>query len=368
MSNIDNFIKELLQEQEARTAGSIYNDLLVPYFLFFFSAGKGNASNGCAGTYLVSGYTREDGTEVRGYMRTCGAAHAGNSHISENKKNETYKQNNEENDWYNVELDEIDRLLYKDIKEYSNMLQDGSVLEGRVEKFGDNKLSVMEALQKEAAQADRGNEQLPAKEYYKIALDLAENPEKVVSNERNHIYKSGNLPESINQKVVFDKIAQGLKIDANNPNNIEVFKNTTVVVPRENSPIVQLIKKSPITKKMIIDNYENIVNNKKTVNTSTTFLFGDSISEKMLFSILNKVDIKNMKQNSDGSISFIISDFYDFDYMKHRKGEGLKYSIIVEANNRAASQQEKRRLTPYVLYIPVVLTKEELKELLRVEF
>ncbi len=33
MSNIDNFIKELLQEQEARTAGSIYNDLLVPYFL-----------------------------------------------------------------------------------------------------------------------------------------------------------------------------------------------------------------------------------------------------------------------------------------------------------------------------------------------
>ena len=243
------------------------------------------------------------------------------------------------------------------------MLQDGSVLEGRVEKFGDNKLSGMEALQKELAQVDFGNKEFPAKDYYKIALDLAENPEKVVSNERNHIYKSGNLPESINQKVVFDKIAQGLKIDANNPNNIEVFKNTTVVVPRENSPIVQLIKKSPITKKMIIDNYENIVNNKKTVNTSTTFLFGDSISEKMLFSILNKVDIKNMKQNSDGSISFIISDFYDFDYLKHNKGENFVYKNIVEANNRAASQQEKRRLKPYILYIPVVLTKEELLEI-----
>ncbi len=32
MSNIDDFINELLQEQEARIAGSIYNDLLVPYF------------------------------------------------------------------------------------------------------------------------------------------------------------------------------------------------------------------------------------------------------------------------------------------------------------------------------------------------
>ena len=366
MSNLDDYVQELLQESERKIAMEIYNNILVPYFTQNASSQNAGVSE-CAGTYPVSGYTREDGTEVRGYMRTCGAAHAGNAQSGERRK-ETYKQNNEENDWHNVELDEIDRLLYKDIKEYSNMLQDGSVLEGRVEKFGDNKLSGMEALQKEAAQADRGNEQLPAKEYYKIALDLADNPDKVVSDERNHIYKAGDLPDSINQKIVFDKIAQGLKIDANNPNNIEVFKDTTVVVPRENSPVVQLIKISPITKKIIIDNYKNIVNNKKTVNTSVTFSFERSNVAMNLFGTLNKVDIKNMKQNSDGSISFIISDFYDFDYMKHRKGEGLKYSIIVEANNRAASQQEKRRLKPYVLYIPVVLKKEELKELLRVEF
>ena len=222
-------------------------------------------------------------------------------------------------------------------------------------------------MQKDLAQLDAANEQAPAKDYYKIALDLAENPEKVVSNERNHIYKSGNLPESINQKVVFDKIAQGLKIDANNPNNIELFKNTTVVVPKENSPIVQLIKISPITKKMIIDNYKNIVNNKKTVNTSITFPFERSNVALNLFGTLNKVDIKNMRHNSDGSISFIISDFYDFDNMKHHKGENFVYKNIVNANNRAASQQEKKRLKPYVLYIPIVLTKEELNELLRVK-
>ena len=368
MSNIDDFINELLQKQEERIAGSIYNELLVPYFLQKRSAGNGNSVNGCAGTYPVSGYTREDGTEVRGYMRTCGAAHAGNSQSNKNVKKETYKQNNEENDWHNVELDEIDRLLYKDIADYANMLQSGSVLEGRVEKIGDNKLSVVEAVQKDLTQLEAGNEQLPAKDYYKIALDLAENPEKVVSDERNHIYKSGNLPESINQKVVFDKIAQGLIIDANHPNNIELFKNTTVVVPKENSPIVQLIKISPITKKMIVDNYKNIVNNKKTVNTSITFPFERSNVAMNLFGTLNKVDIKNMRHNSDGSISFIISDFYDFDYIKHHKGEGFWYSNMVDANNRAVNQQSKKRLKPYVLYIPIVLTKEELNELLRVKF
>ena len=50
MSNIDDFINELLQEQEERIAGSIYNDLLVPYFSQRQSVGKGDAVNGCAGT------------------------------------------------------------------------------------------------------------------------------------------------------------------------------------------------------------------------------------------------------------------------------------------------------------------------------
>lgn len=35
------------------------------------------SSSGCAGSYEVSGYTRDDGTKVSGYTRTCGAKHAG---------------------------------------------------------------------------------------------------------------------------------------------------------------------------------------------------------------------------------------------------------------------------------------------------
>lgn len=33
------------------------------------------SSSGCVGSYPVSGYTRDDGTKVSGYVRTCGAAH-----------------------------------------------------------------------------------------------------------------------------------------------------------------------------------------------------------------------------------------------------------------------------------------------------
>lgn len=40
----------------------------------------------CAGTYQVSGYTREDGTKVASYSRTCGAKHLGNQKASEKYK------------------------------------------------------------------------------------------------------------------------------------------------------------------------------------------------------------------------------------------------------------------------------------------
>ena len=38
-----------------------------------------HTQKGCVGSYSVSGYTRSDGTEVKGYTRTCGAKHAGMS-------------------------------------------------------------------------------------------------------------------------------------------------------------------------------------------------------------------------------------------------------------------------------------------------
>lgn len=38
-----------------------------------------SSQKGCVGSYQVSGYKRADGTEVKGYTRTCGAKHSGMS-------------------------------------------------------------------------------------------------------------------------------------------------------------------------------------------------------------------------------------------------------------------------------------------------
>ena len=43
-------------------------------------------SSNCIGSYSVSGYTREDGTKVAGYTRTCGAKHENGQKPSEKYK------------------------------------------------------------------------------------------------------------------------------------------------------------------------------------------------------------------------------------------------------------------------------------------
>lgn len=50
-----------------------------------------NSQKGCVGSYSVSGYTRADGTEVKGYTRTCGAKHAGMSQEERLAGQEKYK-------------------------------------------------------------------------------------------------------------------------------------------------------------------------------------------------------------------------------------------------------------------------------------
>jgi len=64
-----------------------------------------------------------------------------------------------------------------------------------------------EISQKAAAKHLPWDKILTLKDYYKIALELSDNPNDVVSNERNHICKTNNLPQNINKKVVLDKIS-----------------------------------------------------------------------------------------------------------------------------------------------------------------
>ena len=180
---------------------------------------------------------------------------------------------------------------------------------------------------------------------------------------------------SINQKVVFDKIAQGLKIDANNPNNKEVFKNTTVVVPEPDSKLIQVIKRSDKIKNLIKSEYENIVNGKyKNQYFANGLAFEAPGSEKIfskqwrdkmtLFGVLHNVDIFDIKQTNNHSIEFVISDFYDFEYLTSKKEDNTVVKFVKYSNNSANNQQITQKLFPYMLYIPVKFTYKELKDIL----
>ena len=71
-----------------------------------------------------------------------------------------------------------------------------------------------------------------------------------------------------------------------------------------------------------------------------------------------------MKLNKDGSLTFYISDFYDFDYIDTIGGKNYGHKIFNEINNKAYYQQKANKLKPYMIYIPVTISKEELKNII----
>lgn len=335
-----------------------------------------SGNNGCVGSYPVEGYTRKDGTKVDGYVRTCGAAHKGDS--TDNSTKDSTNNNSEEN--YSNDYPENDSIVLQGQVEENHYLDDNNsiVLQAQVEENqylnenNLNRLGVDVDIQKVLTQTDVFNKNLPLKDYYKIALDLAEHPEKVVSNERNKVFKVKNLPNTINKKVVLDKISRGLNLDLNNPEDMKKAEEVTVVVPTENSKLVKVIKRSDKIKDLIKNKYKDIINDKlkdKYLDgglefEQPTFKTNSKRDKSTLFGVIHNADIYDIRQNKD-SISLVISDFYDFDYLKINKNDETLIKEIKIINNRAYEQQKAGKLKPYVLYIPIELTFEELKELIQ---
>ena len=317
-----------------------------------------SGNNGCVGSYPVEGYTRKDGTKVDGYVRTCGAAHEGDT--TDNSTNDSTNNNSEEN--YSNDYPENDSIVLQAQVEENQYLNENNL----------NRLGVDVDIQKVLTQTDVFNKNLPLKDYYKIALDLAEHPEKVVSNERNKVFKVKNLPNTINKKVVLDKISRGLNLDLNNPEDMKKAEEVTVVVPTENSKLVKVIKRSDKIKDLIKNEYQDIINDKLKdkyldggLEFDKTQLNIRTLPDKLtLFGVIHNADIYDIRQNED-SISLVISDFYDFDYLKIYKNDDPLTKEIKRRNNRAYEQQKTGKLKPYVLYIPIELTFEELKELIQ---
>ena len=81
-----------------------------------------------------------------------------------------------------------------------------------------------------------------------------------------------------------------------------------------------------------------------------------------LFGVLHNVDIYDLKQDADDSITLIISDYFDFEHWNINKKDNLFNIGIKYVNNNANNQQNRGRLEPYILYIPIRFSQEELRE------
>ena len=75
-SNIELQRKYEQYKQNDKKYSKPYYDTALESYRENMGLGNGNSSE-CVGSYSVSGYTREDGTKVQGYIRQCGAKHTG---------------------------------------------------------------------------------------------------------------------------------------------------------------------------------------------------------------------------------------------------------------------------------------------------
>ena len=79
-----------------------------------------------------------------------------------------------------------------------------------------------------------------------------------------------------------------------------------------------------------------------------------------MYGVIHNADIYDLKQNDDGSISFVVLDYYDFEYWGHRMDESkVDISIRYVNNNAAYKQQKGGYLQPYILYIPIRIFKSK---------
>lgn len=357
----------------------------------------------CVGTYPVSGYTRADGTEVSGYTRSCGAAHNGKSkpekaepieepdYFAENEgydvlegrveknedvENEPQKENNTGSQKPSVNTSKPSPNKQINNTKKENELQYTSEVFGEISNVDNLELDRIERWQKQVAQNKYGNILVPLKDYYKISLDLADKPDNVKSNERYQVYKVSDLPADFDKNVVYQKIARGMNIDFSSEGRKNLFKDVRVVIPRDNSKLVELIKKSDEMKAILKRENDNILDGKyknEYLPGGVEFKkpagidLGDEQwrDKATLFGVIHNADIYNIRKSNDGSINLTISDFYDFENWKINDSDSNSNKFTKFLNNNADAQQRAGKLTPYVLYIPVKFTQKELEELMK---
>ena len=279
----------------------------------------------------VESYTREDGTEVRGYWRS----HPEGSGISETSNSQT-------------ENEEV------------KIKEQGSVTGGASEVNEINKEKDVPEMTKSAELQENVIKNMPIwevksnpeQEYYRIAFELKEAQEsgKVPEwiNEHNDVRTLEKIGNEEIKNALKEKIIQGAKENG----DIETLNNLDkvyVVTAKMDSEITKDIVNNPYFKDELKNKLEDISKGKyKDSSFSINFpnsehkIVADFNKDFSTHNTIGNCDVHNLELGQDGYIHATIIDYYNFD--RHNTANHAKNAYI---------QQQNGHLKNYAIMIPI---------------
>ena len=205
-------------------------------------------------------------------------------------------------------------------------------------------------LQEIAAKNNPIANNYPEQEYYKISLNLQKVREtgKVPNWMQEH--NDVRTLNEIGNKELAQKIREKVVKEAKTNNDIETVHNPNnvfVITAKPGSNLTKLVVNDSSFKAEIENKLSDIKNGKYEKSNFTYIFQNKKPSEKDYLDhfstgyTIGKCDVHNVKLESDGYVSAIIIDYYDFS-----KG-GVWF------NNNANIQQQNKKLENYALVIPI---------------
>ena len=278
----------------------------------------------------VDAYTRDDGTEVKGYWRSRPEGSVSSAIDNEVKNN---AQNEDEQ---------------------------GNVTGGASDIKQENKDEDVPEMTKSAEMQENTIKNMPVwevkmnpeQEYYRIAFELKEAKENGNipdwMKEHNDIRTLDKIGNEENKNALKEKIIQGAKEngDIETLNNLD---NVYVVTAKMDSEITKDIVNNPYFQDELKNRLEDISKGKyKNSSFSIDFpkseykIIADFNKDFSTHNTIGKCDVHNVELGQDGYIHATIIDYYNFD----------KHNMTPRARN-AYLQQQNGRLSNYALMIPI---------------
>lgn len=282
-------------------------------------------NNVCAGTYIVSGYIRADGTKVSDYTRTCGAAHNSNggstNSLEKGNLSDEEKLKQRADILYSTMDNKQNKKVHHELKnEIGVDLVDIPI----IKSFG------MLYAGKEAAE----NLHMSKTKSY-MNTEYAKN--HVIFNS----YKDVNsdlqdyFKEKITKQLELEKVSQEVREKILNST-----KGIYIGAQSESSKkLSETLTKEPKFVKLLASSIKKM---KKGLSVEDSLLFTD----KNFHNALGKADIKFMHINRQGNIDLLVTDVYDFN-------PNSSSDLVRVGRDR----QEKGEITPYFVIYHVIIPK-----------